>query len=157
MSKATRLKKHVEKAQNFKGFGSPLVSEKCSWFEIEYLSEDDLLELHWLKVSHPNKGEKKRLRANMQMLGYDEPGASEMDFLALLYSGTTNPPEGTKETCLYRATKCYQSNTIKKPISVIVADERAEINNLYVKSLLFKYCKVVAIIPGERVTLTCRK
>ncbi len=157
MSKKTRIQKVFDKAQNYKGFGKSNINKKIAWYEIEYHSNDDLIELHWLKIIHPSRAEKERLRYNMSHLGYDVPGAGETDFLALMWAGIKNPPKDAVEAQLYRATKCYQSNTIKEAIAVVYTDSFREITNKYVKTLLFNYCQLIDVVPGNRVSLTNRR
>lgn len=157
MSKKHRINQLHNKAKNFKGFGQPTTDKKVSWYEIEYHDHDDLIELHWVKIIDPSKAEKTRLRQNMMHLGYDVPGAGESDFLALIWMGVYSPPSKAVTAYLYRATKCYQSHTIKEPIACLDLDSIREISNKYVKTLLFNYCQLVDIIPGDRVTLTNRR
>lgn len=144
------------KAEKNKGFGDVTVSGKCRYYEIEFLKDDELIELHWLKIAEPSREEKMRLRMVMVQAKMDVPGATEYDFLAMLHLGLSIFPRDTDSALAYRASRLYQSGVIKCPFGEVIRDEY-HLNNPFLSTMTLKYCKIVDVVDGVNVTLSNRR
>jgi hypothetical protein len=160
-----RFAKARNKALNYKGFGHriPADSDKTHWYYIEYNreteDEEELIELHWLKVQEPNTKAKGFLRNVMHLVGAERIGISETDFIAISWLGWAMSTEEIAEkkinmAFLFPASKLGDTG-IRLPIAH--AEGLQDYHDPDILALVFRFCEIDRVLLGSEVSLLKRK
>jgi hypothetical protein len=168
-----RLDSLIQKSHNFKGFGDAFDQKDVHWYCLEWkretVDDDDLIELHWIKVLPPKGKDRKWLTVVMRASfenGVPE-GFTVEDLLAAMYlceqKETTKFTENGCNCAFMFACKKKGDLSIRPPIGQLYGSWRGENENVVIpyqstmNAIIFKFVALDEIVPCDQVTLFNRK